>query len=84
MTFGIRSGKLIFSLDRFQKLLGSGPEAGTVVVTVFVPSVDRDGISVDQTFWRTETLQVLGTLFRGATAFPPSEGGITDFTDEGG
>lgn len=43
-------------------------------MTVFLPSVDRDGEPIDQLAWREETLRVLGRLFRGATAFPPGRG----------
>ena len=34
----------------------------------------RDAVPIDQAFWREEALRVLGTLFRGATAFPPGRG----------
>ncbi len=54
--------------------MGPGPAFGTVAVTVFVPAVDRDGNSIDQAAWREAALTVLGRLFRGATAFPPSRG----------
>lgn len=43
-------------------------------MTVFIPSVNRVGDSIDQKYWREETLELLGTLFRGATAFPPGRG----------
>lgn len=54
--------------------LGAGPPAGALQITVFIPSVDRNGQSIDQVGWREETLRVLGRLFRGATAFPPGRG----------
>lgn len=54
--------------------LGAGPPAGALQITVFIPSVDRDGAPIDQMSWREETLRVLGRLFRGATAFPPGRG----------
>jgi hypothetical protein len=41
---------------------------------LFVPSVDREGQSIDQEFWREEALKSFGRLFRGATAFPPGRG----------
>lgn len=56
------------------KALGAGPPAGALQITVFIPSVDRNGVAIDQMFWREETLRVLGGLFRGATAFPPGRG----------
>lgn len=56
------------------KALGAGPPAGALQLTVFIPSVDRVGVAIDQLFWREETLRTLGRLFRGATAFPPGRG----------
>ena len=56
------------------EILGAGPPAGTVQITLFVPSVDRDGAEIDQGHWREEALGVMGLLFRGATAFPPGRG----------
>lgn len=61
-------------LSRYRQLLGAGPAAGTVQLTVFVPSVDRAGNPIDQPGWVHEALAQLGRLFRGATAFPPGEG----------
>lgn len=54
--------------------LGAGPPAGTLQVTVFIPSVDRDERSIPQELWAEDCLAVLGRLFRGATAFPPGRG----------
>lgn len=54
--------------------LGSGPPAGTLQVTVFLPSVDRDERPIPQERWTRDCLAVLGRLFRGATAFPPGRG----------
>jgi len=54
--------------------LGSGPPAGTLQVTVFLPSVDRDERPIPQERWTRDCLAVLGVLFRGATAFPPGRG----------
>lgn len=54
--------------------LGAGPPAGAVQVTLFVPSVDRDGAQLDQEAWVEEALAEFGRLFRGATAFPPGRG----------
>ena len=64
------------------EILGAGPPAGTVQVTLFVPSVDRDGANIDQGHWREQALNVMGRLFRGATAFPPGRGVWRD--DESG
>lgn len=57
-----------------RRALGAGPASGTTQVTLFIPSLDRDGQPVDQVAWRDEALAVLGRLFRGATAFPPGRG----------
>jgi len=54
--------------------LGAGPPAGTLQVTVFIPSMDRDEQPIPQASWTAECLAVLGRLFRGATAFPPGRG----------
>ena len=54
--------------------LGAGPPAGTVQVTVFIPSVDRANRPIPQERWVDDCLAVLGRLFRGATAFPPGRG----------
>jgi hypothetical protein len=43
-------------------------------VTLFVPSVDRDGEPIDQAYWTDQALATFGMLFRGATAFPPGRG----------
>lgn len=67
----------------FREELGAGPPAGTSQVTLFVPSVDRDGKPIDQESWREETLRVFGRLFRGATAFPPGRGVWRDDAREG-
>lgn len=46
---------------------------GTVLV-LFVPSVDREERAIDQEYWESEALRVLGSLFGGATAFPQGRG----------
>jgi hypothetical protein len=45
-----------------------------VLIVLFVPSVDRDQRVVDQDHWTARALEVLGTLFGGATAFPRARG----------
>jgi len=61
-------------MENIGSQLGAGPPAGTLQVTLFVPSVDREGLGIDQEYWREETLRTFGRLFRGATAFPPGRG----------
>ena len=46
-----------------------------VLVVLFVPSVERDGITaIDQDFWVAEALATFGRLYGGATAFPRARG----------
>ena len=46
-----------------------------VLVVLFIPSVERDGItSVNQDYWVTEALRTFGRLYGGATAFPRARG----------
>ncbi len=46
-----------------------------VLVVLFVPSVERDGITaVNQEIWVDEALDTFGQLFGGATAFPRAKG----------
>jgi hypothetical protein len=47
---------------------------GASLVTVFVPSKDREGKPINQDYWVDEVLATLGRLFRGATAYPRGRG----------
>ena len=69
--------------DKIGKALGSKRAAGTDLVVLFVPSVDRDGKPIDHEKWVDETLTVFATLFRGATAYPRGRGMWRD-DDRGG
>lgn len=69
--------------ESLHRALGGGPPAGVDQVTLFVPSVDRDGEPIDQAYWTEQALIVFGRLFRGATAFPPGRGVWRD-DDRGG
>ncbi len=53
--------------------LGASKSASTLLV-LFIPSVDRNGKSIQQARWVEEALRVLGELFGGATAFPKGRG----------
>jgi hypothetical protein len=44
--------------------------AGGCLIVLFIPSVDREETVIDQDGWVTASLKMLGTHFRGATAFP--------------
>ncbi len=47
----------------------------TVLVVLFVPSVQRDGTTViNQEYWVDAALETFGQLFGGATAFPRAKG----------
>ncbi|MBI4862391.1 MAG: hypothetical protein HY815_19350 [Candidatus Riflebacteria bacterium] len=46
-----------------------------VLVVLFVPSVERDGTTaVDQDHWVQAALDMFGTIFGGATAYPKARG----------
>jgi len=57
----------------FAGALGASKAASTLLV-LFIPSRDRRGEAIDQEHWVDESLNVLGTLFGGATAFPQGKG----------
>lgn len=55
-----------------------------VLVVLFVPSVERDGVTpIDQEQWVDAALETLGQLFGGATAFPRAKGVWRDDEREG-
>lgn len=60
--------------ERLHEALGAGPPAGVDQVTLFVPSSDRGGAPIDQTYWTEQALMTFRRLFHGATAFPPGRG----------
>jgi hypothetical protein len=46
-----------------------------VLVVLFIPSVERDGVtSIDQDFWVEAALKMFGRSFGGATAYPKARG----------
>jgi hypothetical protein len=46
-----------------------------VLVILFIPSVERDGMtSIDQERWVDATLEMFGRVFGGATAYPKAKG----------
>jgi hypothetical protein len=61
--------------------LGASQPAGTLIIVLFIPSQDREGKDIDHDFWVTGALETLGTLFRGATAYPRARG---VWRDDGG
>jgi hypothetical protein len=66
----------------FAGALGASKAASALLV-LFIPSKDRRNRSIYQRYWVKESLNVLGTLFGGATAFPRGEGIWRD-DDQGG
>ena len=54
--------------------LGADEEGSVQVLTVYIPSQDRDGVPFDATRWRSEALRILSDIGGGATAMPPAEG----------
>jgi hypothetical protein len=57
-----------------QEIFWSHLPVGALLLVIFVPSRDQDGQLVDQEYWVDEILTTLGTLFRGATAYPRGRG----------
>jgi hypothetical protein len=65
--------------------LGLEVSRKAVLVVLFVPSVERDGITaINQEYWVAESLETLGQLFGGATAFPRAKGVWCDDERGGG
>lgn len=57
--------------------------AGECLIVLFIPSVDREETAIDQDAWVTASLKMLGTCFRGGTAFPQGRGVWRDDAREG-
>jgi len=56
-----------------QRTLGGGRKR--VLVVLFVPSVERDGVTpIDQQRWVEAALEMFGRVFGGATAYPRAQG----------
>ncbi len=66
----------------FAGVLGASKAASTLLV-LFIPSRDRHDRAIDQGYWVHESLNVLGTLFGGAIAFPQRKGVWRDDTQGG-
>lgn len=62
------------SAARREAWLGASQPVGTLIIVLFIPSRDRDGEDIDHDSWVTGALETLGTLFRGATAYPRARG----------
>jgi len=57
-----------------QEIFRSHLQVGALLLVIFVPSKDQDGRLVEQEYWVDEVLTTLGTLLRGATAYPRGRG----------
>ena len=66
----------------FAGALGASKAASALLV-LFIPSKDRRKKPIEQRYWVKETLNVLGTLFGGATAFPRGQGIWRDDAQDG-
>ncbi|HEY1361296.1 MAG TPA: hypothetical protein VGF60_03565 [Xanthobacteraceae bacterium] len=64
-------------LRKLAQLTTKAPAQGhrRVLVVLFIPSVERDGITpIDQAQWVNSALEMFGRVFGGATAFPKAKG----------
>ena len=57
-----------------KRTLGATYPVGASQVVLFIPDRNREDAVIDQQYWVDEALNVMGTIFRGATAFPPGHG----------
>src|SRR5260370_33689065 len=58
---------------RTSSVLGGGRKR--VLLVLFIPSVERDGVTrIDQDAWVNSALELLGSIFGGATAYPKARG----------
>lgn len=58
---------------RTERVLSGGRKR--VLVVLFVPSVERDGKTpIDQARWLDLSLEMFGSVFGGATAYPRAKG----------
>ncbi len=68
-------GHLTIYIDRMGELLLPEAKHKRLLVVLFIPSVERDGITeIDQDRWVDEALEMFGRIFGGATAFPRAKG----------
>jgi hypothetical protein len=62
-------------IDRVIEANALAFERKSVLVVMFIPSLQRDGATrVDQDHWVEEALSMFGTVFGGATAYPQAKG----------
>lgn len=67
---------------RRRPILSEGRKS--ILVVLFVPSVERDGrSSIDQQRWVDAALEMFGRVFGGATAYPKAKGIWRDDESDG-
>jgi hypothetical protein len=58
-----------------QRALLKGARRKRVLIVLFIPSVERDGVTaIDQDRFVDEALDFFGAVFGGATAYPRAKG----------
>ncbi len=51
------------------------PHGKRILIVLFIPSVERDGVTlIDQAHWVEQALALFGEIFGGATAYPKARG----------
>jgi len=69
-------------MPRWDETLSATKSESTLLV-LFIPSVDREMQPIDQETWLEKALDVLGSSFGGATAFPRARGVWRDDSQDG-
>lgn len=69
-------------MPRWDETLSATKSESTLLV-LFIPSVDREMQPIDQETWLEKALDVLGSSFGGATAFPRARGVWRDDSRDG-
>lgn len=63
--------------------LEEASKSESTLLTLFIPSVDRDTQPIEQGRWEQEALELLGKCLGGATAFPKGRGVWRDDQQQG-
>ena len=82
--FGLDGRGSTIYIDRVGPLPLPEVRRKRLLVVLFVPSVERDGLTeIDQDGWVEKALEMFGRVFGGATAFPRAKGVWRDDEREG-
>ena len=66
---------LTIYIDRVKESPLSGSRRKRLLVVLFIPSVERNGVTpLDQNQWVLKALELFGRVFGGATAYPKAQG----------